>query len=244
MSLLALLLGWVLARTIRIVPASNDVPFGPGGVRNPPPAPPGPAPTPRRGPSTSRRPTGPTVPANAPVPATSAPPWPQVMPTGLAPFPSGWEPYEPPPGTVVQRANELLPQLWKGGAGTFKVEKTAGVWVYYRATPMGEKRGVVAFRERVPSSAPSPSSSIQVVPLGPASPTAPASTQAVSLPTLRRGSSGNDVVILQKRLGIPADGKFGPGTESAVRGFQGRNGLTADGVVGPRTWSALMAKAA
>lgn len=243
MSLLALLLGWVLARTIRIVPASSDEPFGPGG--RPPPPPPPPGPTPRRGPSTSRRPTGPTVPANVPVPATSAPPWPQVMPTGLSPFPSGWEPYEPPPGTVVQRANELLPQLWRGGAGTFKVEKTAGVWVYYRATPMGEKRGVVAFRERVPSSAPAPSpGAITVVPLGPASPTSPASTQSVSLPTLRRGSSGPEVKILQQRLGIPADGKFGPGTEAAVRGHQGRSGLTPDGVVGTRTWASLMARAA
>ena len=49
------------------------------------------------------------------------------MPSGLAPFPSGWEPYDPPPGAVVLRANALLPQLWRGGAGTFKVEQTAGV---------------------------------------------------------------------------------------------------------------------
>ncbi len=173
------------------------------------------------------------------------------MPSGLAPFPSGWEPYTPPPGPVVQRANVLLPQLWRGGAGTFKVEQTAGVWVYYRATPMGDKRGVVAFREKVPSSI-APASMPVVVPIGPASrgPTTQASTapsspsSPVSLPTLRRGSKGADVRILQQRLGITADGDFGPKTDAAVRAYQARNGLTVDGIVGPQTWSSLMARAA
>jgi len=166
------------------------------------------------------------------------------MPTGLAPFPSGWVPYEPPPPAVVQRANALLSQLWQGGPGTFKVEKTAGVWVYYRATPMGEKKGVVAFRERTPSSI-APSSGTST-----ASTTVPASTSvqpsapSTSLPTLRRGARGNDVIILQQSLGIPADGNFGPQTEAAVRTFQARKGLDADGVVGPQTWGALLGKSA
>jgi hypothetical protein len=52
----------------------------------------------------------------------------------------------------------------------------------------------------------------------------------------RRGSS---VRLLQRKLGIGADGVFGPGTASAVKRFQRAHGLTADGVVGPSTWSAL-----
>lgn len=235
---LELLLGWVLGRTIRIVPAVTDEPFGPGGV---PPSPaPGTPSTPsngRRTPRTSRRPTVPAA-TTRPATSTTAPPWPQLMPSGLAPFPSGWTPYEPPPPAVVQRANELLPLLWQGGAGTFKVEKTAGVWVYYRATQMGEKRGVVAFKEKAGAAAPAPSGPIVVTPQGPA--VVPASGPTTALPTLRRGSSGEEVKILQRRLGLTADGKFGPGTEAAVRAHQKKNGLTPDGIVGPRTWAVLM----
>ncbi len=247
MSFLALALGWLLARTIRIVPAfGDDAPIGPGGTP-PPPSPPGPRSDPRRRPArrpaqpgTPATPAGPVTPASVPA---GAPPWPQVMPTGLAPFPSGWVPYEPPPPAVVQRAFALLSDLWKGGPGTFKVEKTAGVWVYYRATPMGEKRGVVAFRERAPAAVgPAPSSASTTT--ASTSITRPASTETVSLPTLRRGARGNEVHILQERLGLASDGAFGPNTEAAVRAFQARNGLDADGVVGPRTWAALLGKAA
>lgn len=56
---------------------------------------------------------------------------------------------------------------------------------------------------------------------------------------LLRGSSGQAVVDLQIKLGIDADGIFGPGTEAAVRRFQASQGLDADGIVGPRTHAAL-----
>lgn len=65
-------------------------------------------------------------------------------------------------------------------------------------------------------------------------------------PTLRQGSAGPGVETLQRclvRLGhsVSVDGKFGPGTERAVRAFQSSAGLTADGVCGPRTKSAIAA---
>ena len=67
------------------------------------------------------------------------------------------------------------------------------------------------------------------------------------LPTLRRGSSGEYVTLLQTKLiqrgynlgASGADGKFGAKTELAVKDFQKNNGLTADGICGPKTWEAL-----
>ena len=54
-----------------------------------------------------------------------------------------------------------------------------------------------------------------------------------------RGHRGGGVRTLQRKLGVPADGAFGPQTERAVRRFQRRHGLAADGVVGPATRNAL-----
>ena len=52
---------------------------------------------------------------------------------------------------------------------------------------------------------------------------------------LKRGLSGAPVKRLQQKLGIDADGAFGPGTEKAVKEFQKANSLTADGIAGPDT---------
>lgn len=63
--------------------------------------------------------------------------------------------------------------------------------------------------------------------------------------TLRPGSSGDEVKLLQarlKKLGfLPGkiDGDFGPGTEAALRAFQHSRMLLADGVAGPRTLTKL-----
>ncbi|TML01875.1 MAG: peptidoglycan-binding protein, partial [Actinobacteria bacterium] len=52
-------------------------------------------------------------------------------------------------------------------------------------------------------------------------------------------SHGSAVRLLQRRLGIAADGVFGPGTARALRAFQRSHGLTPDSVAGPATWAAL-----
>jgi peptidoglycan hydrolase-like protein with peptidoglycan-binding domain len=44
---------------------------------------------------------------------------------------------------------------------------------------------------------------------------------------------------VQRRLGLSADGVFGPHTAAAVKRFQRRHGLSADGVVGPATYRAM-----
>jgi cell wall-associated NlpC family hydrolase len=56
---------------------------------------------------------------------------------------------------------------------------------------------------------------------------------------LQRGSQGESVAAVQRALGIPADGEFGPVTRAAVRRFQAAHGLEVDGIVGPITSRAL-----
>lgn len=63
---------------------------------------------------------------------------------------------------------------------------------------------------------------------------------------LRRGDSGNYVLILQRALkalgiSVAADGVFGPGTEQALKIFQGKNALVTDGVLGPNTEAKIRA---
>ncbi|MBA2348077.1 MAG: peptidoglycan-binding protein [Solirubrobacterales bacterium] len=50
---------------------------------------------------------------------------------------------------------------------------------------------------------------------------------------------GPSVRLLQRKLGVGADGVFGPGTYRAVKRFQRKRGMAADGIVGPATWTAL-----
>ena len=57
--------------------------------------------------------------------------------------------------------------------------------------------------------------------------------------TLKVGSKGEEVKALQAKLGLAADGDFGPGTEAKLKAWQTTNGLTADGIAGPSTLAKL-----
>jgi peptidoglycan hydrolase-like protein with peptidoglycan-binding domain len=72
---------------------------------------------------------------------------------------------------------------------------------------------------------------------------------------LVRGSSGEDVRVLQQNLGTVAEvwqeitapsvtGYFGSATQAAVTAFQELEGIEPNGVVGPLTWTALSYAAA
>lgn len=240
MTLWSLIAGWFGAKVLKTIFAGTGAPIPPPAIR----------PTPRRRPAHRVVRVDPIEytpqPVKAPPASSYAPPWPQVTPSGLPSFPGpGWEPDAPPPPAVVSRSVAILPQLWRGGPGTFRVEQTAGRWIAYQAVRMGAKKGVVAWRLRpseaappsrgvIPISAPAP---VRAAPAGPP-------TSAVILPTLRRGSRGSDVQILQRRFGITADGIFGPGTERSVKSYQRSHGLQSDGIVGPKTWASLMGRSA
>ncbi|WP_218132125.1 peptidoglycan recognition protein family protein [Roseicitreum antarcticum] len=69
---------------------------------------------------------------------------------------------------------------------------------------------------------------------------APIAPATAPRPILRQGSHGNDVRLLQAKLGLEADGIFGPETRAAVAAYQKRTNLLPDGVVGTMTWDNLL----
>ena len=105
------------------------------------------------------------------------------------------------------------------------------------ALPLGRKSdpdfNMTVFRQAVADilagNAPAP----VLIPVeAPATPTKPARA------TLRRGLNNDPdlVKIVQTKLGLTADGNFGPKTEAAVRAFQTKHGTVPDGIIGPKTW--------
>lgn len=83
-----------------------------------------------------------------------------------------------------------------------------------------------------------------------ASSTKAADPKPAGFTSIRRGDTGDSVVEIQKRLSelgylnSSADGKFGPGTEQAVKDFQSANSLSASGVVDEGTYNKLFSSGA
>ncbi|MGO1165502.1 MAG: C40 family peptidase [Janibacter sp.] len=61
------------------------------------------------------------------------------------------------------------------------------------------------------------------------------STKSTFTGTVRYGARGSTVKAIQRKVGVRADGIFGPATRSAVQRYQRRHNLVADGIVGTRT---------
>jgi len=54
---------------------------------------------------------------------------------------------------------------------------------------------------------------------------------------LGKGMAGEPVKLLQQKLGVTADGQFGPGTEKALREYQAKEKIDVDGIAGPDTFT-------
>jgi cysteinyl-tRNA synthetase, unknown class len=51
--------------------------------------------------------------------------------------------------------------------------------------------------------------------------------------TYEQGDEDDEIAQIQGKLGITADGKFGPATAKAVKAWQSRNGVVVNGMIGP-----------
>jgi peptidoglycan hydrolase-like protein with peptidoglycan-binding domain len=69
--------------------------------------------------------------------------------------------------------------------------------------------------------------------------TSTASTATASASTASSHSGRATVTDVQRVVGVPADGVFGPQTDAAVKRWQRAHGLTVDGIVGPATAQAM-----
>ena len=78
-------------------------------------------------------------------------------------------------------------------------------------------------------------------PASPVSPVEPvlAPQAPKTFTSLKEGSKGDKVKEVQKRLGITADGVFGPITERNVIAFQEKKGLPKTGIVDETTWNRM-----
>lgn len=143
---------------------------------------------------------------------------------------------EPPPGVDPQA---IMRGLELGGAKNILVTQSGplGVVLVYDIAPTFTMPVAIGEWLTLPGNTGARLRFIEVKPLTPA-------VSPISMPTLRRGATGDNVRTLQRKLGIAADGKFGPGTHAAVVAHQRKHGLTPDGIVGPNTWITLLGKAA
>ncbi|MEA4888871.1 MAG: peptidoglycan-binding protein [Clostridiaceae bacterium] len=187
-------------------------------------------------------PAAPAAPAPSPAPAVSAPP--SAVQVSAPAFTKAVR--RGSTGPVVRLVQQRLIELGflsgsadgKFGPATKKAalafQRSAGLKVdgiVGRQTYNALFQGAVSAAPAAGSSQPAPA----------------ASSGSVPTQTVRRGSQGTAVRLVQQRLidlGFlrgSADGKFGPATQSAVKAFQKSRGLKADGVAGPLTRSKLFA---
>jgi len=78
------------------------------------------------------------------------------------------------------------------------------------------------------------------VPASP-SPSAPPAAPSSVYTVLVQGSTGPDVALAQKVIGVPADGVFGPVTLAALKKWQAANGVPVTGKLDAATWAKMVA---
>jgi N-acetylmuramoyl-L-alanine amidase len=156
-------------------------------------------------------------------------------------------------GPDVQDLQSVLRLMgYYGGAinGQFNEETLIGVTRFQQAAGLSQD-GIVGSATWTKLLPPAPGETPVTIATPPATPpaTSPAAPSPTApLPILRKGATGDSVVLLQQRLraiGLysgPIDGGFGIETEAAVKAAQRQARLEEDGIVGGGTWNAIGVK--
>lgn len=141
-------------------------------------------------------------------------------------------------GVIYSRTYNWRPRAYTGPNGHFK-----HVHVSIRLAADAESDTTLLLKAPKPP-APKPAPKPKPAPTGgrPATPVAkkPTAVPQLGARILKVGARGNDVAVLQRFLGITADGVFGKHTEIAVRRYQRMRSLPVDGIVGPKTWQPIL----
>jgi peptidoglycan hydrolase-like protein with peptidoglycan-binding domain len=139
-------------------------------------------------------------------------------------------------GELVPRARDLAAgEVWELSLGRSRARRRAAK---LRFVPSGTRAKRISL------------GALAALTAGPAASLAAGSTQAVAATggpatttehaiSINAESEGRQVELVQRALGIAADGVYGPATEAAVRSFQSAHGLAVDGIVGPETSAAM-----
>jgi hypothetical protein len=115
------------------------------------------------------------------------------------------------------------------GGGVFKRDRSFGVvhsiWRPPYDAPVAVTAEPVAEAPVSPVEAPTP----VVAPV----------TAPKAFTSLKKGSKGSAVKQVQTKVGVTADGDFGPITEKAVKAYQTKKGIVVTGIVNEETWKRL-----
>jgi hypothetical protein len=154
-------------------------------------------------------------------------------------------PANPMGPTLVTDMPDWYVELWTGlgfrWGGHYRRRKDA-MHFEFMGTPEDARKQVAALEgdgSAVPRVVPEPRAEEESTEVA-----APGGEPAFGGRALRRGSRGDEVRAVQRRLAelghsLSVDGVFGSGTAGVIRTFQADRGLEVDGVVGPVTWDAL-----
>lgn len=139
---------------------------------------------------------------------------------------------------LVQRRDLADSETWELSLGRSRARRRAAQLRFVPASTRAKRISLgtlVALTAGPTASLGDASANVQTAPVKPAAPSTTTSHEI----QLTTGSTGHQVRLLQKALGVKVDGIYGTETENAVLDYQASRKLNIDNIVGPETKAAL-----